>query len=153
MWQVPNMISFTKGTAEGHSHLNAFDNALLAGGIGNLNLVKVTSIVPPKARVEAIPSIPVGAVVPTVYAHITSNVSGEIISACVGMGLSSDSQGVIMEYAHPGSATVAEEIVKKMLKEALEKRNLSLTKTILISAEHKVKKLGCAVAAAILWWG
>ena len=31
----------TTAAAEGGTPLNAFDNALLAGGIGNVNLVKI----------------------------------------------------------------------------------------------------------------
>ena len=34
--------------AEGRTPLDAFDNALLAAGIGNVNLLKISSIVPPE---------------------------------------------------------------------------------------------------------
>src|SRR5206468_7432297 len=37
----------TAGNAEGSTPLNAFDNALLAAGIGNINLVRISSILPP----------------------------------------------------------------------------------------------------------
>src|SRR5262249_3760585 len=46
-------VMFAAGTAaaaEGGTPLNAFDNALLAGGIGNVNLVKMSSIMPPAIR-------------------------------------------------------------------------------------------------------
>ena len=49
-------LSVTVGAAEGGSLLNAFDNALLVAGIGNVNLVKVSSIVPPGVEIEPIPA-------------------------------------------------------------------------------------------------
>lgn len=39
------------GKAEGSTPLNAFDNALLDAGIGDVNLIKVSSIVPPGVEV------------------------------------------------------------------------------------------------------
>jgi len=47
---IPNEIRkacLVAGAAEGASELNAFDGALLSAGIGDLNLVRVTSIIPP----------------------------------------------------------------------------------------------------------
>lgn len=49
-WSTPDCIWPTSGHAEGITELNAFDNALLNAGIGNLNLIKLSSIVP--ANVE-----------------------------------------------------------------------------------------------------
>ncbi len=152
MWEKqPNSISLVKGEAEGETALNAFDNALLTAGIGNLNLVKVSSIVPPQARLVELPEIPAGSLTPTVYSRITSSTPGEILSACVGAGFS-DNFGLIYEYAHKGTAQVAEEIVKKMIEEGLNKRGLQLESLHLISSEHRVERIGCALAAAVLWW-
>ena len=39
-------VAITSGKAEGPSKLNAFDNALLDAGIGDVNLIKVSSILP-----------------------------------------------------------------------------------------------------------
>ena len=47
MGKTVTMAAATVGHAEGGTPLNAFDNALLAAGIGNINLVKVSSIIPP----------------------------------------------------------------------------------------------------------
>ena len=67
-WSTPDCIWPTSGHAEGITELNAFDNALLNAGIGNLNLIKLSSIVP--ANVEILngrPDIEAGALVPTVF--------------------------------------------------------------------------------------
>ena len=56
-WSAPEILWPTVGHAEGETRLNAFDNALVAAGIGHWNLVKVTSIAPPGALVihEVVP--------------------------------------------------------------------------------------------------
>ena len=83
MLYLPRLLHLTRGCSEGLTPLTAFDNALRDAGIDNLNLVKVSSIVPKDARFGPRPDLPVGTVVPTVYAHIVSNVPGEIVSAVI----------------------------------------------------------------------
>ena len=92
------MAAATAGHAEGGTTLNAFDNALLAAGIGNINLIKVSSIVPPDVSIIELPKLKPGALVPTAYAAITSEVPGETITAAVGYALPDDpgKNGVIV---------------------------------------------------------
>ncbi|MCK4777341.1 MAG: arginine decarboxylase, pyruvoyl-dependent [Actinomycetia bacterium] len=153
MNRKPDIIFFTKGKSEGKTALNAFDNALLDAKIGNLNLSRVSSIVPKGVRIKKELFIAPGSVVPCVYSSIVSSEKGEILSACVGAGLSKDSFGLIFEYAHKGTAKIAEEIVRKMIDEGFENRSISLDKVVIISVEHKVQRIGSAIAAAVLWWG
>ena len=68
-WKQVTKAAVTAGTAEGGTPLNAFDNALLAAGIGNVNLIKVSSIVPPEVDIVDLPPIKPGALVPTAYAR------------------------------------------------------------------------------------
>src|SRR5215813_4472944 len=83
-WKPVTKAATTSGSAEGTTALNAFDNALLAAGIGNINLVKVSSILPPDAEVVELPRLRPGAIVPTAFAAITSEVPGEVVAAAVG---------------------------------------------------------------------
>ena len=84
MAQKPiTMIAGAFGHAEGKTPLNAFDNALLAAGIGNVNLLKISSIVPPNTRIIALPRIKPGSIIPMAYASMVSEVPGEIIAAAV----------------------------------------------------------------------
>lgn len=46
-------ISITFGTGEGQTKLSAFDAALWDAGIANFNLIKLSSIIPPRAKVKA----------------------------------------------------------------------------------------------------
>jgi arginine decarboxylase len=96
--------------------------------------------------------IPSGSLVPTAYGYIISDVPGEQIAAAVGVGLSNDSFGVIMEYSGKCCSEEAERAVESMLKEAFETRNMELAGTKIAATEHRVEKIGCALAAVPLWY-
>ncbi len=84
MTKKVTLAAATAGHAEGGTALNAFDNALLVAGIGNINLLKVSSILPPEVPVVELPKIKPGALIPTAYAAMTSEVPGETVAAAVG---------------------------------------------------------------------
>src|SRR5919201_1275657 len=111
------MAAATVGHAEGGTSLNAFDNALLVAGIGNINLVKVSSILPPDVPVIELPKIKPGALIPTAYAAMTSEVPGETVAAAVGYALPDDpaKNGVIMEFHGTGTRDAAEDQIRAML--------------------------------------
>jgi arginine decarboxylase len=71
----------------------------LAAGIGNLNLLRVSSVLPPGAEYVEKLSIPPGSLTPTAYGTITSVVQGQQIAAAVGIGFTKDTFGMIMEYS------------------------------------------------------
>src|SRR5262245_29162004 len=116
MTKTVTMAAATAGHAEGGTPLNAFDNALLAAGIGNINLIKVSSIVPPDVTIIDLPKIKPGAFVPTAYAAMTSEVPGETIAAAVGYALPDDpgKNGVIMEFHGAGTRADAEHKIQVM---------------------------------------
>ncbi|MBO8142139.1 MAG: arginine decarboxylase, pyruvoyl-dependent [Firmicutes bacterium] len=152
MLPTPKKFTLVSGAAEGPTPLNAFDNALLASGIGNLNLIRVSSILPPGAEFAERLDIPPGSLTPTAYGYITSDVPGERIAAAVGIGFSDNTFGVIMEWEGKGTAAEAEAAVKRMIEEAFKARGMELRKTVFKSAEHQVEKCGCAFAAVALWY-
>ena len=117
--------------------------------IGNVNLVKVSSIVPPDVDIVDLPHIKPGAIVPTAYAAMTSETPGETIAAAVGYALPQDrtKAGVIMEYHGRGDRASAEAAVRGMLAEALAVRGERIREVRVVAAEHRVRKAGCAVAA------
>ncbi|MCS7174033.1 MAG: arginine decarboxylase, pyruvoyl-dependent [Armatimonadetes bacterium] len=151
MWMVPKAITLTAGSGEGSTEINAFDRALLNAGIANLNFLRVTSILPAGCRVVPMRRIPAGTLMPAVYARISSHVPGERIAAAIGVGFSEDSYGVIMEYSHRGTAENAEQIVRRMVREAFESRDLRLREVVVESTEHVVERIGCSVAAVLFW--
>jgi arginine decarboxylase len=124
----------------------------MEAGIANVNLVRVSSILPPAATHRDRLDIPPGSLVPTAYGSITSAVAGQTISACVGVGLSEDSYGVIMEFSGACGAAEAEATIRAMVAEAFRRRNLPLARVMVKSAQHTVKRIGCAFAAVPLWY-
>lgn len=56
-------VSLTKGASEGPTKLNAFDNALLEAQIGNVNLIPVSSMLPPNTQLIPMPKITPGKMV------------------------------------------------------------------------------------------
>jgi arginine decarboxylase len=146
------MAAATAGHAEGGSGLNAFDNALLMAGIGNINLIKVSSIVPPEVAIVELPKLRPGALIPTAYAAIVSETPGETIAAAVGYALPDDParNGVIMEFHGAGTRAEAERAIDAMLAEAFRVRGEAIREQRIVSAEHRVERIGCALAAMTL---
>ena len=151
MWFIPRKVSLVCGDSEGTTELNAFDNALLRAGIGNLNLVKVTSIIPPFTELAELPYIEPGSLTPVVYTSLTSCNPGEMISCALGAGFPENKEdiGFIAEINTFSSAKDAEQQVQKMVEEGMSSREISVSKIVCVSTEHKVKKIGCVFCAAV----
>lgn len=152
MLPTPKKYYLTAAASEGKTKLTAFDNALLKGRVGNINLVRVSSILPPDAELDESLEIPPGSLVPTAYGSIVSDVPGELIAAAVAVGVGEDSFGVIMEFSGKCTKAEAEEIIKEMVREAFETRKKPLKEIKVAAVEHRVEKIGCALAAVPLWY-
>lgn len=152
MLPTPKKYFVTAAASEGRSKLTAFDNALLKARIGNVNLIRVSSILPPGTENDPDLVLPPGSLVPTAYGYIMSDVPGELISAAVGVGISGDTFGVIMEFSGKCSKEEAEKNIENMVKEAFETRGMELKDIKIAAVEHRVEKIGCALAAVPLWY-
>ena len=151
--RIPDAYFFAQGASEGNMPLNAFDGALLASGIGNTNLIKVSSIIPPGAKLIEPVSIPYGALVPAAYASITSSIKGQAISAAVAAALPEDASmpGLIMEYSATGPSEEIEQMCRDMAVEGLEMRDLKAGRVESAAITHHVENVGAAFAAVVLW--
>lgn len=154
MLSRPTKYFLTAASAEGKTELTAFDNSLLAARVGNLNLLRVSSILPPRCELAADVSIPEGSLLPIAYGSIVSKEPGELIAAAVAVGLPADedSPGVIMEHSGVMSADEAKAFVTKMVEEAFESRGVTLAGIRTAAVEHRVKSVACAFAAVPLWY-
>jgi arginine decarboxylase len=152
MTKTVTLAAATAGHAEGGTVLNAFDNALLAAGIGNINLLKVSSILPPEVPVVDLPKIKPGALVPTAYAAIMSETPGETIAAAIGYAVPDDpaKNGVIMEFHGVASQDEAARQIRAMLEEAFRVRGDTIVDSRIVAIEHRVERIGCALAAITL---
>jgi arginine decarboxylase len=152
--QTPTKFYFTAGSSEGFMPLNAFDGALINAGVGNTNLVKMSSIIPPKCEeIEKI-DLPYGALVPVAYAAITSQIPGEKISAAVAACFPTDDEmpALIMEYSARGHMEEVEQIVRNMAAEGIKMRGLKIKQIKSISKEHTVESTGAVWAGVVLWF-
>ncbi|HZK25718.1 MAG TPA: arginine decarboxylase, pyruvoyl-dependent [Oscillospiraceae bacterium] len=152
MLPTPKKFKIVAAAAEGNHKLTAFDNALLEAGIGNVNLVRISSILPPSAQQDQDLFLPPGSLVPTAYGAMTCDQPGLKIAAAVGVGFSSDTFGVIMEYSGTCSKEEAEAKIASMLADAFARRGMPLVKTDIRGVEHTVESIGCALAAVTLWY-
>ncbi|MGC8658670.1 MAG: pyruvoyl-dependent arginine decarboxylase [Desulfomonilaceae bacterium] len=150
---MPTTFFLTSGCGEASMELNAFDAALLDAGVGDTNLIKMSSILPPGAKeIERI-ALRKGSFVPLAYGDRTSNIPGVQISAAVAVGIPEDplDAGLIMEFSHEGSPDSCETIARNMVEEGMElirKRRLREIKSI--SATLRVSRVGAVFAAVVL---
>lgn len=153
--KTPTKFFLVSGSSDGFSLLNAFDGALLASGVGDTNLVRMSSILPPgcaeiKPRPKALPQ---GALVPVAYASITCDVPGETISAAVAIGIPEDASlaGLIMEYSAAADETTVCTQVIKMVEKGMDVRKRPIREIMSISSTFKVETVGAAFAGVVLW--
>lgn len=142
-------ISITSGKAEGPTKLNAFDNALLNANIGDVNLIKVSSILPSNIEVVPVPKFPPGDMVNCVLSYISSDIAGDLITAVVAAA-TSDDFGCVVE--NTGINTDPEDVKKEakyMLQYMMDIRGLKIKEILMADETHIVKKQGAAVAAVV----
>ncbi|MBN1944426.1 MAG: arginine decarboxylase, pyruvoyl-dependent [Bradymonadales bacterium] len=153
MFRKPTMFFLASGHAEGFTQLNAFDQALLAAGVGDTNLVRMSSILPPDCRRIEPLRLPYGALVPVAYAEMTSGRSDLWIAAAVAVAIPMDPTlpGLIME--HHEEARLQEVIAhtREMAIQGMAFRNREIREVLSIGAEHKVQRHGAVFAGLVLW--
>ena len=151
----------SSGVGVSDKYLPSFDKALLSAGIGNYNLVRLSSILPAKcARVYAgdiTEHIKEGSLLPTAYATISSNVPNERIASGIGIGFpkNRDRVAVIMEFSAKGMAKEDVNLVlKSMLEEAFEVRGWELAAMEIEAVDAVVDEAGnnCTTFACVSEW-
>lgn len=142
-------VSITSGKAEGPTKLNAFDNALLDAGIGDVNLIKVSSIIPTGAEIVELPQFSAGKMVNTVLSYVSSSREGDQLCAVIAVAIS-DELGCVVEH---GGINQDPEKVKgealDMVNTMMQVRGLEIKDIIVKCQEHQVKNQGAAIAAVV----
>ena len=153
IFRTPTQYFMVSGASDGFTPLNAFDGALLQAGIGNTNIVKMSSILPPGCRQISPIALPPEALVPAAYATLISDVPGEIISAGVAVALPEDQNqnGLIMEFSAKGERRKIEEIVRNMAVEGMKFRGWKIKDLKSIAIRYRIKRIGAVLAAVVLW--
>ncbi len=148
---IPKKVYVTAVASEGETELNAFDNCLLKIGIGDVSLVKVTSILPEDIEIVEEPiELPAGANIPAIYTYKVSSKPGERIAAAIALGKTKGGPTLVAEYSSVGiSSEEAEKEASKRLMLMAKARNLELLSTEVYSVDHIVEKIGCALAVVV----
>lgn len=155
MFKAPTHYYLCAGRAEGFSALNAFDQALLAAGVGDTNLVRMSSILPPSClRVERF-KLPYGALVPVAYADMTSSTPGDLIASAVAVAIPDDPTlpGLIMEHHGLGTVEEIEAFVRDQAFHGMQYRQRPIADIVSIGIEHSVERHGATFAGIVLWDG
>ena len=142
-------VSITSGRSEGPTRLNAFDNALLAAGIGDVNLIPVSSILPKDTKIVELPHINEGKMVNCVLACAHSDQPGDLITAAVAVA-TSDDFGCVVEHSgvNQDPEKVKEE-AETMVRYMMQVRGLNIREIIIAHESHKVKEEAVALAAVV----
>jgi arginine decarboxylase len=149
---VPTRFFVTSGKGINKtSELNAFDLALLQAGIGDQNLVSVSSVLPIGIRqTERVP-IARGAITHAVLARYSGG-EGEVISAGIAYGFRADGQGGYVAEAHlHGTQKSLKEFLRWRMQEIAHYRGVELrriryrTEELSIPMDH----YGVCIAACV----
>lgn len=129
-WYTPKKVFFTKGVGKHKEKLGSFELALRDAGIEKCNLVKVSSILPPKCKIisreKGLASIKPGQITYCVMAENSSNEPGRLIAAAVGCAIPVDKRqyGYLSEHHSFGqrekeAGEYAEDLAAQMLASTL----------------------------------
>ena len=142
-------IAIVSGKDEGPTKLNAFDNALSDAGIGDVNLIKVSSMLAGNAEIVELPDLKAGSMVNCVLSEITSNVFGEEITATVAVAIGEE-LGCVVETT--GRDKNPDEVIieaKEMVKYMMDKRGVEIKELIVESSTTTVRETASAVASVV----
>ena len=123
---VPKKIFLTKGVGLHKEKLASFELALREAGIAPLNLITVSSILPPHCKFidkgEGVKLLKPGQVVPVVLAKSESNIPSTLVSSGVGVAVPRDKEhyGYLSEHHCTGmDDIIMEEYVEDLAAEML----------------------------------
>ncbi len=101
---VPRKVFFTRGVGRHRDELRSFELALRDAGIEKLNLVHVSSILPPGCKIiprsEGLKEIKPGQIAFCVFSRCSSNEPHRLIAASIGCAIPADpnAYGYLSEY-------------------------------------------------------
>ena len=101
---TPTKMFFTKGVGKHKSSLESFEAALRAAGIAHVNLVRVSSILPPECKIiprkRGLSTLAPGQIIHVVLAESRTNEPNRLCSAGIGLAIPADSSqhGYISEH-------------------------------------------------------
>jgi arginine decarboxylase len=142
-------IAIVSGKDEGPTKLNAFDNALSDAGIGDVNLIKVSSMLGKNTQITDLPTLKAGSMVNCVLSEVTSDKPGERITAVVGIAIGEELGCVVEANGRDENLDDLVAKAKYMAEYMMEKRGVEIKNLIIESSTMTVDKIGSVVSAVI----
>lgn len=155
MLMYPTKFTISSGTAAAQHRLVAFDKALIAAGISNYNLLRVSSILPIGCKQVQAVDKKEGSALLVAYGTISSKVPGTMIASAVSIGIPEQEGqvGVIMEFAGECDALTAEQTVRQMAAEAMLNHGIRCREILVSATEAVVPQDGYTVViSAVAMW-
>lgn len=149
---IPSKFFITSSSAVSRiSGLNAFDRALIGAGIGEQNLVSVSSVIPVDAvQIEPV-ELPMGAVTHCILAQMRGT-EGEMISAGIAYGFRKDGKGGYVAEGHlHGSKESLKADLQWKMEEMARLRDIEFDSIGFVLEEQEIPtdNYGCCIAALV----
>ncbi len=145
------IISVVWGKSEGSTTASAFDGSLRQAGIHNLNLIQLSSVIPPEANVRVTDTYAsqrqVGDICYVVLSSFDSDKPGTEITAGLGW-IQTDHGGLFCESYGAFSIDECSEQINKGLQEMLSARGWSGEIRMQL-VTHVVERVGNVMVAAV----
>ena len=142
-------IAIVSGKDEGPTKLNAFDNALSDAGIGDVNLIKVSSMLGENTEIEDLPKLKPGSMVNCVLSEITSDNPGDTITATIAVAIGKKLGCVVETNGINKKQDELIEEAKYMVTYMMEKREVEIKQLIVEKATTTVKEIASVVASVV----
>ena len=142
-------IAIVSGSDEGPTKLNAFDNALTDAGIGDVNLIKVSSMLAGNAEISELPKLKAGAMVNCVLSEVTSDIPGDKITAVIAVAIGTELGCVVETTGKNKEADDLIEEAKMMVEYMMEKRGVEIKDLIVECSTTTVSKTASVVASVV----
>ena len=142
-------IAIVSGKDEGPTKLNAFDNALSDAGIGDVNLIKVSSMLAGNAEIVKLPKLIAGAMVNCVLSEITSDKPGDQITAVIAVAIGEELGCVVETTGINKDADDLLDEAKMMVEYMMEKRDVEIKDLLIESSTAVVENIASVVASVI----
>ena len=142
-------IAIVSGKDEGPTKLNAFDNALTDAGIGDVNLIKVSSMLAGNVEIEKLPKLKAGAMVNCVLSEITSDNPGDRITAVIAVAIGEKLGCVVETTGINKDLNELTDEAKMMVEYMMDKRGVEIKDLIVESSTATVENIASVVASVI----
>lgn len=142
-------IAIVSGKDEGPTKLNAFDNALSDAGIGDVNLIKVSSMLAGNTGINKLPKLKAGSMVNCVLSEVTSDNPGDVITAVIAVAIG-EKLGCVVETT--GINKKESELIieaQDMVQYMMDKRSVEIKDMIIESSTATVKNIASVVASVV----